>query len=163
MTSDSNFLFDGIQLGTIHLRSPDKVIFWSIQVSNLLFHVECIIMPKLYSGRILMNIQCKGQSERSIWSPYTIIIYETYVRKRSFDQCCPVKIQISLRICAGWSESSQGTFMIANDAKFCDNEDTDQTAKNSRLVWVFVGRTCQKVRFLMLRLIRIYTFKNKYG
>ena len=39
------------------------------------------------------------------------------------------------------------------DAKFlhADNEDYDQNARMRRLIWVFVGRTCQKVRFLMLQ------------
>ena len=31
---------------------------------------------------------------------------------------CPAKLQISLRICAGWSESSLGDFWIATDATF---------------------------------------------
>ena len=29
-----------------------------------------------------------------------------------------------------------------------ENEDFDQTTQQRRLIWVFVGRTCQKVRFL---------------
>ena len=32
-------------------------------------------------------------------------------------------------------------------------EDFDQTAGMSRMVWILVGRTCPKVRFLTLRLI----------
>ena len=70
----------------------------------------------------------------------------------------PAKIQISLRIRAVWSESSLGAFSIAKDTKFlhADNEDSDQTARMRRLIWVFFGRTCQKVRFLTLRLIYQY-------
>ena len=47
------------------------------------------------------------------------------VRKRTFGHVRPVKIQISLRISAVWSESSLGAFRIAKDAKFlyADNED----------------------------------------
>ena len=47
------------------------------------------------------------------------------VRKRTFRHVLPAKIQISLRICTVWSESSLGTFWIANDAKFlhADKED----------------------------------------
>ena len=33
-----------------------------------------------------------------------------------------------------------------------DDEDSDQTARTRRLIRVFVGRTCLKVRFLPLRL-----------
>ena len=39
------------------------------------------------------------------------------VRKRSFRNVRPAKIQISLRIRAVWSESSLGAFRIARDAK----------------------------------------------
>ena len=67
----------------------------------------------------------------------------------------PAKIQISLRIRAVWSESSLAAFRIAKAAKFlhAHNEDFDQTARTRRLIWVFVGRTCPKVRCLVLRLI----------
>ena len=76
------------------------------------------------------------------------------IRKRTFGRMCPAKIQISLRIRAVWSESSLGAFGIANDANFLnrDNKDSDQTVKMRRPIWVYVGRTCQKVRFLTYRL-----------
>ena len=46
-------------------------------------------------------------------------------------------------------------FWIAKDAKFLHvyNEDSDQTARMRRLIWVFVGRTSKKVRFLTLLLM----------
>ena len=71
----------------------------------------------------------------------------------TFGNVRPAKIQISLRIRAVWSESSLCAFRIANDAKFIreNNEDSDQTARMRRLIWVFAGRTCQKVRFLTSR------------
>ena len=40
------------------------------------------------------------------------------VRKRTCRHMRPAKIQISLRIRAGWSESSLGAFWLAMDAKF---------------------------------------------
>ena len=78
-------------------------------------------------------------------------------RKRTFGKVRPAKIQIRLRICAVWSESSLCAFWIAKDAKFlhADNEDSDQTARMRRLIWVFVGRTCQKVPLLALKLIYV--------
>ena len=62
----------------------------------------------------------------------------------------PVKIQISLCIRAVWSKYSLGAFWKTKEVKFLrsDNEDSDQTAHMRRLIWVFVERTCQKVRFL---------------
>ena len=58
---------------------------------------------------------------------------------------------------AAWSESSRGAFWIANDAKFLrvQKDDSNQTARMRRLIWVYVGRPCQ-VRFLMLWLVCTY-------
>ena len=57
-------------------------------------------------------------------------------RNRTFERVRPAKIQISLRIHAGWSESSLGEFCTANDAKSLpsDHEDSDQTARMRRLI-----------------------------
>ena len=48
--------------------------------------------------------------------------------------------------------TSLGTFLIAKGARFphADNEDSDQTARMRRLI--FVGSICQKVRFLSFKL-----------
>ena len=77
------------------------------------------------------------------------------VRKCIFGHMRPAKILISLRIREVWSESSLGAFWVAKAAKFlhADNEDSDQIAQRRSLIWVFVGHTCQKVRFLTLSLI----------
>ena len=77
------------------------------------------------------------------------------VRKYTFGHVRPANIQISLHIRVVWSESSLGAFWIAIDAKFlnADDEDSNQTARMRSLIWVFVGRTCQKVRFITLRLV----------
>ena len=50
--------------------------------------------------------------------------------KRTYGHMRPVKIQISLRIRAVWSESSLGAFGIAKIAKIfhANNENTDETA-----------------------------------
>ena len=71
-------------------------------------------------------------------------------RKRNFGHVRPAKIQISLRIRAVWSESSLSAFSIAKDTKilYADNEDSDQTARMRRLIWVFVGRTREEITFL---------------
>ena len=76
-------------------------------------------------------------------------------RNRNLRHVHPVMVQISLHIWAVWSESSLGAFWIAHDVKFphVDNKDSDQTAWLGRLIWVFIGRTCQKVHFLKLQLI----------
>ena len=48
--------------------------------------------------------------------------------------------------------SSMDAFRIAKNANFLhvDKEDSDQTARMRRLIWVFIGHTFQKVRFLTM-------------
>ena len=55
----------------------------------------------------------------------------------------PVKTQISLGIRPVWSDTSLCTQWIAKDPSFlhADNEDSDQTGRMPRLIWVFAGRT----------------------
>ena len=55
----------------------------------------------------------------------------------------PAKTQISLGIRPVWSESSLCAQWAAKDPRFlhADSEDSDQTGRMSRLIWVFAGRT----------------------
>ena len=55
----------------------------------------------------------------------------------------PVKTQISLGIRPVWSGSSLCAQWVAKDLNFlhADSEDTDQTGRMPRLIWVFAGRT----------------------
>ena len=84
------------------------------------------------------------------WHKYLL---EPQLKKCTFGHVRPAKFQISLRISEVWPESSLGTFWIAKDAKFlqADKEESHQTARMRKLIWVFVRRINQKVRFLMLR------------
>ena len=70
----------------------------------------------------------------------------------------PSKTQISLRICAVWSKSSLSAWRNIASLAIQDapSEDSDQTARMRRLIWIFVGRTCTKVCLLMLRLIYLF-------
>ena len=64
------------------------------------------------------------------------------------------KIQISLGIGSVWSESLLCAQWVAKDLTFlhADSEDFDQTGQMPRLIWVFAGRTCHFVGFVMRRL-----------
>ena len=66
-----------------------------------------------------------------------------------------VKTQISLGIRPVWSEPSQCAKCVAEDPKLihADSEDTDQTGRMLRLIWVFAGRTDHFADFGMRRLI----------
>ena len=63
----------------------------------------------------------------------------------------PAKTQISLGSHPVWSESSLCTQWVAKDPSFlhADSEDSDQTGRMPRLIWVFAGRTCHFVGFVM--------------
>ena len=54
----------------------------------------------------------------------------------------PPKTQISLGVRPVWSESSLGAHRVAEDSVFlhADSEDSDQTGRMPRLIWVFAGR-----------------------
>ena len=55
---------------------------------------------------------------------------------------------------------------VAEDPMFhhADSEDSDQTGRMPRLIWVFAGRTCHFVGFVMRRLMsRVVKPKPKYG
>ena len=66
----------------------------------------------------------------------------------------PAKTQISLGIHPAWSESSLCAQWVAKDPSFlhADSEDSDQTGRMPRNFWIFAGRTCHFVGFVMRRL-----------
>ena len=68
------------------------------------------------------------------------------------------KNQISLGIRPVWLESSLCAQLVAKDPCFihADSENSDQTERMPRLIWVFAGRTCRFVGFVMMRLKLIY-------
>ena len=72
----------------------------------------------------------------------------------------PAKPQISLGIRPVWSESSLCAQWVAKDPSFlhADSEDSDQTGRTPRLIWVFAGRTDHFVGFVTRRLISVSTY-----
>ena len=74
----------------------------------------------------------------------------------------PAKTQISLGIRPVWSESSLCAQWVAKDPSFlhADSEDSDQTGRMPRLIWVFAGRICHFVGFVMRRLICCLSVEN---
>ena len=67
----------------------------------------------------------------------------------------PAKTQISLGIRPVWSESSLCTQWVFKDPNFlkANREDSNQTGRMSRLIWIFAGRTCHFVGFVMRRFV----------
>ena len=66
---------------------------------------------------------------------------------------CPAKIQISLSIRPVWSESSLSAWRNLGSlaTHYAHSEDSDQTGRMPRLIWVFAGRS-HFVGFVMSRL-----------
>ena len=71
------------------------------------------------------------------------MLYEPRHGKTNKMSVRPAKTQISLGIRTVWSESSLSAQWVAKDPSFlrADSEDTDQTGRMPRLIWVFAGRT----------------------
>ena len=74
----------------------------------------------------------------------------------------PAKTQISLDIRSVWSKSSLSAWRkhgswVVHWAHF---EDSDQTGRMPRLIWVFAGRTCHFVGFVM-HCLYVYVSKSK--
>ena len=65
----------------------------------------------------------------------------------------PAITQISLD--PVWSESSMCAHSVAKDSRFlhADSEDSGQTGRIPSLIWVFAGRTCYFIDFVMQLLI----------
>ena len=69
------------------------------------------------------------------------------VRKSTFEHLRPAKIQLNLLICAAWLDSQGCKMSSCGQHRLCSG-----FATLHRLILAFVGRTCQKVRILTLRL-----------
>ena len=67
----------------------------------------------------------------------------------------PLKTKISLGICPVWSESSLSAWRKVGSlaTHWAHSEDSDQTGRMPRLIWVFAGRTDHIVGFVMQRII----------
>ena len=77
----------------------------------------------------------------------------------------PAKTQFRLGIRPVWSEFAvRSVPWVAKDPNFlhADSEDSDQTGRMPRLIWVFAGRTCHFVGFVMRRLNFILFFMTTH-
>ena len=101
----------------------------------------------------------------NIWTPYKFAVvtlrfeqlkrYEPPHDKTNKMTVCPGKTQISLGMRPVWSESSLCAHWVAKDPSFlyADSKDSDQTGQVPRLIWVFPGRTCHFVWFVVRWLV----------
>ena len=99
--------------------------------------------------------QVRDQRKRHIYSAFHIFILEPPHDKTNKMTVRSAKTEISLGIRPVWSESSLCAQWVAKDSSFlhADSKASDQTGRMPRLIWVFAGRTCHFVGFIMRRLI----------
>ena len=95
-----------------------------------------------------------------VWPPYLVHIYTLYNFSCNVTNCTiwhvrPKKTQITIGIRAVWSESLlfAGRNAASLGIQNASSEDSDQTARMRRLIWIFAGRTYREVCFVPLRLI----------
>ena len=140
---------------------PFHLTFYHLTVRQVsqISGIDCLgnhiyIWPLLTAHWVQHNIRnrsCLSGSLVSVFEPPHDKTYEVTVGL--------VKTQISLGIrpvgSESWSESSMCAQWVAKDPSFlhADSEDSDQTGRMPRLIWVFAGRTCHFVCFVMRRLI----------
>ena len=84
----------------------------------------------------ISSVQPYSLTRLSIWAT-------TWHDKTNKMSVRPAKTQISLGIRPVWSETSLCTQWVAKDPRFlhADSEDSDQTGRMPRLIWVFTGPT----------------------
>ena len=77
----------------------------------------------------------------------------------------PAKTQISLGIRPVWSESSLCAQQVVKGQMFLHavSEDSDQTGRMPRLIWVFAGRTGHFVGFVVRRLKYLMLSSFRFG
>ena len=87
----------------------------------------------------------------SCWTEYT----SRLLTKPTKWHVRPAKTQISLGIRPVWSEPSLSAWRQLGSlaTHWAPSEDSDQTGRMPRLIWVFAGRTCHFVGFVTRRLV----------
>ena len=92
-------------------------------------------------------------------SSYVGGIMSCKVRKNTFWYVRPTLTQISLHICAVWTESSFSAWrnFASLAVQKCTSEDSDQRVEMPRLIWIFTGQTGLKILFFLTMWITLLT------
>ena len=94
------------------------------------------------------------------WSTSEDPQFMSHIRKRTFWYVRWTKTHISLCISAVWPEFLVWRNVISLAIQNASSEDSDQTARMCRLIWIFAGRTCQKVHFQTLSWVMCFCKKK---
>ena len=122
-----------------HLRLFTVEKFRTVGIDSLAENWETLKLQDLDSP-----FHGRNQNEGS-WKAWKIFCNMccNMTKPNNFLTVHPAKSQVSLGIRPVWSESSLCTQWVAKDPSFlhADREDSDQTGRMPRLIWVFAGRT----------------------
>ena len=104
-----------------------------VLIANIYFNFIFVLLLLRYCSWILPFQTCSRFLPCFKFEPRHDKINQVTVR--------PAKTQISLGIRLAWSESSLYAYWIAKDPSFfhAHSEDSDQTGRMPRLIWVFTG------------------------
>ena len=120
-------------------------------------------LPLTFASHASVNIQSGFQHRSEVLSWETIqstmsdhvwyidSSYEPHHDKTNKITVRPAKTRISLGIHPVWSESSLCAQWVAKDRSFlhADSEESDQTGRMPRLIWVFAGCTVILLRLVL--------------
>ena len=106
--------------------------------------------------------------KRQRTSVYVVSLFEPRHDKTINMTVHPAKTQISLGISPVWAESPRCAYWVAKDPRFlhADNEDSNQTGRMPRLIWVFAGRTLISLvlswrsSFLIRNIVSFFSFSR---
>ena len=114
---------------------------------------------------ICFSTVCCEVLETPVWiAGCGIFIYlSRFVTKQTKWHVHPAKTKISLGIRPVWSESLLSAWRKLGSlaTHWAHSEDSDQTGRMPRLIWVFAGRTCHFVGFVMRWLYLFLQFIHK--
>ena len=162
-----------IQKSVIRLRGCLRMTSYTIHHLNIPHNFWTPLIPSLYyvkqwNGRgDGKEGKTEGLSEFWIKEPFLLMcMFKSSViqfsRRTAFLtrlHVRPAKTQTSLRVRAVWSESSLSAWRLfwslATGRVPC--EDSDQTARMRRLIWIFAGHTSSFVGNSVSRLLFVFT------
>ena len=118
---------------------------------------------------LLIMMALFSDQNKSFFPFYVILFQLKNKRMRPTSENIPsfMCAQRRFRSACAFAQADQNLhwthFGIAKDTRFlhADYEHSDLTARMCRMIWIFVGRTCPKVRFLTLRLKDQYSVRVK--
>ena len=112
------------------------------------FHIAGLWVCVLWMCMMWTTKPTSLGSASKYWLVSVSFIYSFFLSEPPHDKTSkmtvrPAKTQVSLGICPVWSESSLCTQWVAKAPSFLhvDSEDSDQTGRMPRLIWVFAGCT----------------------